>query len=343
MADNIRVVLAGCGSISGVWLENVADIRDVEIVGLVDINEAAANERKKTFQLDNAAIGTKLAPMLEETEPNVVFDCTVPETHVDVAVTALEHGCHVLGEKPLADTMENAKKICAAAKDARRIHAVLQNRRYDPNIRALRKYLGSGKMGDLTTLDCDFYIGAHFGGFRDHMKHVLLIDMAIHTFDAARFIADADPVSVYCHEWNPKGSWYDHDASAVAVFEMSNGIVYTYRGSWCSEGLNTTWECDWRAISEKGSITWDGSENFKAQRVAGAGSFFSEWEDVHIKPVKMRGKVGHAGVIEEFLRCVRSPTPKKPLTACSDNIKSLAMVFGAVESAETGKKVKIKI
>src|SRR6266581_2652143 len=72
-------------------------------------------------------------------------------------------------------------------------------------------------------------IGAHFEGFRQHMRHVLLLDMAIHTFDAARLLTGADPVSVYCKEWNPVGSWYDHDASAVAFFEMTNGIVYTYR------------------------------------------------------------------------------------------------------------------
>ena len=66
--------------------------------------------------------------------------------------------------------------------------------------------------------------------------------MAIHTFDMARFISGADPVAVYCKEWNPSGSWYDHDASAIAIFEMTGGIVYTYRGSWCAEGLNTTWE-----------------------------------------------------------------------------------------------------
>ncbi len=58
------------------------------------------------------------------------------------------------------------------------------------------------------------------------MTHVLLLDMAIHTFDAARLISSADPVGVYCHEWNPAGSWYDRDASAAAIFEMSNG--------WCT-------------------------------------------------------------------------------------------------------------
>ena len=135
----------------------------------------------------------------------------------------------------------------------------MQNRRYDLQIRRLREFLASDALGPVTTVNCDFYIGAHFGGFRDHMKHVLLLDMAIHTFDQARCLAQADPVAVYCHEWNPVSSWYDHDASAVVVFEMTGGLVYTYRGSWCSEGLNTTWESDWRIVGTKGSVSWDGA------------------------------------------------------------------------------------
>ena len=97
------------------------------------------------------------------------------------------------------------------------------------------------------------------------MPHVLLVDMAIHTFDTARYISGADPVSVYCKEWNPAGSWYERDSSAIAIFEMSNGLVYTYRGSWCSEGLNTTWESDWRIVGQNGSLKWDGGQGFAAQ------------------------------------------------------------------------------
>ena len=159
----------------------------------------------------------------------------------------------------------------AAAQRAGRTFAVMQNYRYNPGIRRLKRLLESGEIGPVTTVHSDFYVGAHFGGFRDHMEHVLLLDMAIHTFDAARLIAGADPVAMYCKEWNPAGSWYDHDASAVAIFELSNNLVYTYRGSWCAEGMNTSWECDWRIVGQTGSVTWDGGEGFQAEIVARSG------------------------------------------------------------------------
>jgi len=342
MDSKIKVVLAGCGGMSGRWLEVAKNMQELEIVGLVDIREEAARRRANDFGFQNALIGTDLKDTLVKTSPDVVFDCTVPEAHAKVTITALEHGCHVMGEKPMADSMENARKVVEAAQKAGKIYAVIQNRRYDPRIRRLRSYLESGHIGKMTTVNCDFYIGAHFGGFRDHMKHVLLLDMAIHTFDAARFITGADPVSVYCKEWNPAGSWYDHDASSIAVFEMTGGIIYTYRGSWCAEGLNTTWECDWRIIGEKGSVKWDGGNNFQAQIVEETGGFFSKWKNAEIPPHEPGGKVnGHEGLIKEFIQCVK--TGGTPETVCTDNIKSLAMVFGAIESAGLGKTVEIAI
>jgi len=340
MAEKISVVLVGCGGMSGRWLDISKGLPDLEIVGLVDIREKAAREKAERFGLQNAVIGTDMKSVLDKTSPDVVFDCTVPEAHTGVTLEALKHGCHVMGEKPMADSMENARKAVAAAKEAGKIYAVIQNRRYDRRIRRLRAFLESGKIGAITTVNCDFYIGAHFGGFRDHMEHVLLLDMAIHTFDAARFITGADPASVYCKEWNPSGSWYDHDASAVAIFEMTGDIVYTYRGSWCAEGMNTTWECDWRIIGENGSIKWDGGNSFQAQMVAETGGFFSKWEDVEIPTHDPKEKTGgHDGLIREFVRCVQ--TGETPETTCTDNIKSLAMVFGAIESAEAGKSVEI--
>lgn len=340
MADKLRVVMAGCSGMSGAWLKTATAMPELEIVGLMDIREEAARQRAEDFALPNAIISTDLADLLDQTRPDIVFDCAIPEAHVDVTLQALARGCHVLGEKPLADSMENARKMVAAAQQANRLFAVIQNRRYDPRIRRLRNFIESGAIGKITTVNCDFYIGAHFGGFRDHMQHVLLLDMAIHTFDAARFITAADPLAVVCKEWNPAGSWYDHDASAIAIFEMTDDIVYTYRGSWCAEGLNTTWESNWRIIGDKGSVTWDGADGFQAQVVAETGGFFSKWADAEVPPFDAGTKVdGHAGLIREFVRCVQ--TGETPETIATDNIKSLAMVFGAIESAQARRYIDI--
>ncbi len=341
MAEGSRAVLVGCGGITRTWMRALGDMADVQMVGFVDLIEDAARTRATEAGCPDAVIGTDLSVVLQETAPDVVLNCTIPEAHYEVTLAALAQGCHVLSEKPLADSMAHAREMVVAAHEAGRLFAVMQNRRYDPRIRRLATYLASGDLGRLTTLNCDFYIGAHFGGFRDHMEHVLLLDMAIHTFDQARLISGADPVSVYCKEWNPAGSWYDQDASAVAVFEMSDGLVYTYRGSWCAEGLNTTWECDWRAIGERGTVCWDGADAYRAEAVQATASFRSELEEVALPVVDAGGKVGgHAGCIREFFDCVRDGGI--PETVAGDNVKSLAMVFAAIESAKMGREVPVR-
>lgn len=336
----LTAVLVGCGGISRAWLKTIVQLENFHLAAVVDLDETAARSRVEEFGLADTEVATDLEAALDRLHPDVVFDCTVPEAHHSVTLTALRHGCHVMGEKPLADSLVHAREMVAAAKAADRIHAVMQNRRYDPNIRQLKAFLDSGVLGRVTTVNCDFYIGAHFGGFRDHMAHVLLVDMAIHTFDAARFLMGADARAVYCKEWNPPGSWYDQDASAVAIFEMTDEIVYTYRGSWCAEGLNTAWESRWHIIGEQGSVIWDGADRFQAEVVAETGGFFSTWDRVDVPDLTVPTKRGgHDGAIREFVDCVRSG--ETPETVSSDNIKSLAMVFGAVASAVSGSLEKL--
>ena len=243
--SSLKVVQVGCGGMSRVWLDAARQIENLEIVGLVDVSQDTAAQRSIQYDLKDAIVSTDMSAVLEQTSPDVVFDCSIPSAHTDVALAAFQHGCHVLSEKPLSDTFDRAKAAVEAASAAGVTYAVMQNRRYDWRIQRLRRLIKSDSIGDLTTLHSDFFLGPHFGGFREEMRHVLLLDMAIHTFDAARFILGADPVSVWAKEWNPAGSWYRHDASAVAYFQMSGGIVYTYRGSWCAQGMSTTWESDW--------------------------------------------------------------------------------------------------
>lgn len=340
MQSSLKAILVGCGRMSPAWVEASKKTPGLELVGFVDLNRSAAEERAAEYGNPAAVVETDVQRALDQTKPDIVFDCTVPEAHVQVTLAALERGCHVLGEKPLADTLENAQKMVAAAQQSGKLYAVIQNRRHDANIRRLKRFVDSGAIGMLTTINSDFYIGAHFGGFRDEMAHPLLLDMAIHTFDAARFLTGADPVSVYCKEWNPAGSWYAGDASAVAIFEMSNGLVYTYRGSWCAEGLRTTWESDWRLIGQHGSALWSGDDKIRAQVVTKTGDFFSTFADVDIPADPGINKInGHTSLIRDFVECVR--TGMTPETICTDNIKSLAMVFGAIESARLRRVVDI--
>lgn len=334
-----RIVVAGCGGMSRLWLDYALERDNAEIVGLVDLYEETAKKVSASRGLDVPTF-TDLGEALAQTDANLVFDVTIPASHKAIVTTALQAGCNVMGEKPMAESMEDARFVVSVAAETGRRYAVMQNRRYMKQIRAFRRLLASGTIGTVGSLHADFFLGPHFGGFRDAMDSPLIVDMAIHTFDQARFISGADPVSVYCHEYNPPGSWYAGNASAVCIFEMSDGSLFTYRGSWCAEGFPTSWESDWRATGSRGTARWDGRSMPAAEIVDESG------EQGFLLPVKRveaetdwDGREGHAGCLDEMFAALEAGRPAE--TDSTDNIKSMAMVFGALESAKTGRKVML--
>ncbi|GHA18671.1 oxidoreductase [Devosia pacifica] len=341
-----RAVLAGCGAMSRGWLKAIFDtpqLRDqIEIVGLNDLRRPAAEAIASDFHLSGADIDTDLDALLERTKPELLFDVVIPGARQNVVALGLRHGCNVLSEKPMATSLADARALIEDAQSAGRVHAVIQNRRYNAGIRRIKALLDSGALGTLTSINADFFVGAHFGGFREEMRNVLLLDMAIHTFDAARFLAGSAPQAAYCHESNPAGSWYAHGAAANALFEFENGLVFSYRGSWSAEGANTSWDAAWRLVGTKGTLLWDGEDEFAAHVVDGEEGFFRPLRPVEVPEVPEPEKThGHASVILDFVSAIGSG--HAPETVGSDNIKSLAMVFAAIESASQQQRIAISV
>lgn len=343
MSTPLSLLVTGCGGIAGAWLNPLSKRSDAQVVGLCDLDPKRAEGRKAEFKLA-AECGSDLAAMIDRVRPDIVIDLTVPDAHADVACLALGKGCHVLAEKPLAASMADARRIRAAADQAGRTHAVMQNRRYLPQMLRFRDAIRS-RIGTPAELHADFFIGAHFGGFRDTMQHVLVLDMAIHTFDQARFLTGDAPVAVNAIEWNPNGSWYRHGASALVCVEMASGLRFTYRGSWCSEGANTPWESQWRAVGTAGTVTWDGDKSVRIAAVKPwqQGQFGGEQLPVEdAPPAPALVHEGHAGCIDEMLTAIAAG--KQPQTTGSDNIHSLAMVHAAIASADQGgARVRIEL
>lgn len=202
---------------------------------------------------------------------------------------------------------------------------------------ALSAMIASGVIGKPGYACVDFHQGPHFGGFRVVMDNPLLLDMSIHTFDQARKILGADPVSVYCREFNPPGSWFKGNASAICIFEMSNGTVFCYRGSWCTEGGSTSWEGDWRVTGEKGSAIWDGIHPPYAEVARQTGGDIEHIRvDPDLPPFK---NMHHYGCLDAMFDSLENHRPAE--TDCRQNIHSMMIVLGAIESARTGNKVFI--
>ncbi|MBX3112363.1 MAG: Gfo/Idh/MocA family oxidoreductase [Fimbriimonadaceae bacterium] len=332
-----RAVIVGAGSMGRTWGHNLNRCPDVQVVGWVDLDVARAGDAAKEVGFEHLNIGGDLGKVLAETRPDFVVDVTVPEAHRDVTVQALEAGCPVLGEKPMALTMAHAKDMVAASEKTGLLYMVSQSRRYNPDMVTYRELVR--QVGPLGVLNVDFYLGPHFGGFRDEMGSPLVADMAIHTFDQARFLSGSDAVSVYAEEYNPAWSWMKGDANATCLFEMEGGLRFTYRGSWVAEGCNTSWEGDWRAVGAKGSATWDGAQGFAGEVAEGDEGFMRPQRKLSPSSQPAGFKQAIEGSLAEFLAALDGgPTPQGE---CHDNIQSVAMVCAAIESARRRERVMV--
>ena len=167
-----------------------------------------------------------------------------------------------------------------------------------------------------------------------------ILDMSIHHFDLARFMSKVDPVAVYALEHSPKGSWYAGDVAASCIFEMTDGVVFTYRGSWCSEGCHTSWNGNWRIIGVNGTLLYENDGDPHGEILAGGDGFNRPLADLAIADDTVTHGGMH-GALREMLEFLRDGTV--PQTECHDNIKSLAMVFGAIESAKRGERVELDV
>ena len=125
------------------------------------------------------------------------------------------------------------------------------------------------RLGRLGLVACSVFKAPHFGGFREQMAYPLLKDMAIHQFDLARDLIGSEPVSISCESFNPGWSWYAGDAAAEVNAEFADGTRFVFSGSWCSPGLETSWNGSWRISGADGTALWDGDHVPVAQTADG--------------------------------------------------------------------------
>jgi predicted dehydrogenase len=320
----LRVVVVGAGGMGRAWLRTVEESPVVELAGIVDLDLEAARAAAAWLGRPDLPVGAGTARLASNVGAQAVINVTVPAAHHPVTTEALAAGLPVLGEKPVASTVAQGLSLAAAAELHGQLFMVSQSRRYNRQLFEAKRL--SASLGAVGIVSAEFFKAPQFGGFRDAMDHPLLLDMAIHQFDMARFLLDADPVSVFCEEYNPSWSWYRGDAGATAVFEMSGGERFVFTGSWCSPGRETSWNASWRVSGESGTVLWDGDNEPVTSLAPDGGSSEDPGQEI-------------AGSLRDFVAAVR--TGSIPMGRVHQNIMSLAMVEAAILSAATGSRVSL--
>lgn len=329
-----RTVMVGAGDISGNWFQAL-EAEGVEIAAVVDLVPEAAQSRLTRHGVD-AEASTDLSVMLKRHQPDFVLDLTVPMAHHDVVCTAMRAGYHVIGEKPMSASLEAARAMVRTSEETGRLYMVAQSRRWEHRSVRTRAAIASGQLGPLTTMSCAFYRASRPDGYRIVNPSPLFLEIGIHQFDLARYFTGLEPVSVYAREWNPRGSWYAGNAAASCIFEMTDGVIFSYNGSWVAEGCATDWNGHWRITGTEGTVLYEARTEPRGEVAHDEGRLHHGQRPVHelAVPESNLRYLTQRGALSEMLAYLDDGTI--PQTECHDNLTSLAMVFAAIESARTG-------
>lgn len=312
----------------------VAEAPGVELVAVVDPDPEARRYAEATpgYGVLEEALGA--------VECDVVLVASPPGTHHGVAKAALEAGRHVLCEKPLATTLQDAFDLVETADRAERILMVSQNYRYNAPFRAMQRFVMEGELGELASIkiSCRRDTRTLFApdDFRYSMRHPYVLDMSIHHFDLIRAATGRDVHGVYARSWRVPDSDFVHDPAVAVLLDLDCGVPVVYEGDWATFDPETSWNGDWEIVGEAGRLLWSGSKEDR-----GTGEVvFERWgeEARHIEQHDLEFTEREA-TLQALRAAIEGGEP--PETVAADNVKSLAAMLGCVGSIESGEPVDV--
>jgi len=329
----MRAILVGLGGRGRHWLQNCRKHPDVDLVAVVE--PAEENKKRAVDELDVSGdqLFDSLSDAAARVEADFAVDVTPPAIHETIAMEAFEAGLNLIGEKPLSDDYEAAKRVVEAGQKAGVKHMITQNYRFNALPRTTRRLLNDDLIGDLGQLDVSLYV-AWADRARSHYvtePYMFLTDMGIHHFDMMRYTLEAEPVAVQAMTWNLPWGWHQGDACQMILFKFDNGMVATHRGIGCTLGyVPAGHNGEWRYDGSQGTLTWEGSDLYHTH---------SHRVDTKLREQVTLDEVGANDVLHEFVTALQED--RQPECNAADNLKSLSMVFGAIKSAEENREVQL--
>ncbi|ORX23782.1 oxidoreductase [Thermoanaerobacterium sp. PSU-2] len=259
MGEKIRVGIIGCGGIAnGKHMPSLSKLDNVEIVAFCDVKEEKALKAAKDYGVDGAKTYNDYRKLLEDKSIDVVHVCTPNKSHSDITVDALEAGKHVMCEKPMAKTANDAKRMLDAAKRTGKKLTIGYQNRFRPDSQYLHKLCQDGVLGEI------YFAKAHairrravptWGVFLNEEEQGggPLIDIGTHALDLTLWMMNnykpkyvvGNTYRKLAERRNAANAWgpWDPDKftvedSAFGFITMENGATIILESSWALNSLD---------------------------------------------------------------------------------------------------------
>ena len=339
---SIRLGLVGCGRISKNHFDAIAKVDGITLAAVCDIDEARARAAGEHL---GVPAYTQLATMLDKAEIDAVTICTPSGLHSQQGIQVARAGKHVITEKPMSITLEQADALVQACDEAGVQLFVVKQNRLNPSIQLLKRAVDKGRFGKIymanTTVRWnrpqDYYDSASWRGTWEFDGGAFM-NQASHYVDLIQWLVG--PVESVVAKTATQARRIEAEDSGVAVLRFRNGAIGVIEVNVLTYPRN--WEGSISIMGEKGSAKIGGTAVNKVEHW-----IFADYDDddklietAATNPPSVYG-FGHEGYYRNVLSVLRGEA--QPETDGRAGRKSLELILGIYESAKTGRDVPLPL
>ena len=340
----LRIGVIGGGKI--VRVRHLPEIKAhpaAEIGAVCDIVEARAIELAQQY---DCKAYTDYQELVQNPDLDAIVVAASNTTHAEMTIAALQAGKHVLCEKPMATSLEDARRMIAAAKEAGKQLMIAHNQRLEPANQKARDILSSGKLGKVLTFASVFghpgpqdwaIDGKKTWFYRKEIAGLgVLGDLAIHKLDLLRWLLQDDYVEATAFmdtlaKRYPDGGLIDVEDNALCLLKTQKGALGSMTASWSyrKENNSTTIYC------EKGVLEIYVHPDFPI--VVHYDHEQSEYHKVGKKSTNVEQV--KSGIIDAFVDALLAGKDV-PISGI-EGYKALEAVLACQKAAQSGRSVRI--
>lgn len=299
----------------------------VEFIGVADDDKDRAKKVGSDLGVESFAEYEDLLA----TDVQGIIVCSENIHHRRHVVVAAQHNKHVMCEKPLSVSNEDAEAMIEVCKRANVKLLTAFPCRFHPAFLQLKQSVDNGDLGKLLAIKATNQGKCPWGWFVDKSLSGggAVIDHTVHVVDLMRCMSGSEPVRVYA-EIDNRMHKKDFDDTGILTVEFANGLYATVDASWSRPKSYATW----------GNVKLDvvGTDGIAAMNM-----FAQQIDGFYDKSMSYTydywGENSDLNLVASFARCIGEDTP--PEVTGEDGARALAVALAAYESAKTGKPVSL--
>lgn len=324
--------LIGASTIAREWMIGAIRATGGDVVSVMSSN--AERGRKYADDHGIAKAVTSLDDLVNDPAIDAVYISTTNELHRDQALAAAKAGKHILCEKPLAMSLDDARAMVQAAKDAGVVLATNHHLRNAATHRAMREAIKAGRIGTplAARVFHAVYLPPHLQGWRLEKPEAgggVILDITVHDADTLRFVLDSDPVEAIAFSQAGGMGKAGLEDAVMGVLRFQNSVIAQFHDGFTTKFAETGLEVH----GTEGSLI---GRNVMTQRATGSVTL-RDANGEHDLPLDQ------ANLYETALSAFHAAIAGKgkPSATGEDGIWSLATGLAVAEAARSGGAVKI--